>query len=123
MIIPKIQTKVNSNFWLSAPLVLFPVRSSARFSKCSDPVLTLILTLAAIRDPNNDDFGLFESGAIVSYLIDRYDTSHALSDGSSSETLKLQQWFHLQASRQRACFAAATWYVLQIFCMLFKPPF
>ena len=108
---------------MPAPLVLFLIRSSTRFSKCLDAVLTLILMLAAISDPNNDNFALFESGAIVSYLIARYDKSRALSCGSSSEAFKLQQWVYLQASRQRACLSAAARYALQHVYMLFKPRF
>ena len=108
---------------MPAPLVYFLVRNWIRFSKCSDAVLTLIITLAAISDPNNDNFALFESGTIVSYLIARYDKSHALSCGSSSEAFKLQQWVYLQASRQRACLSAAARYALQYVYMLFKPRF
>ena len=86
-------------------------------------MLTLILTLAAISDPNCHDVALFESGPIVSYLVVRYDTSYALSYKSSSERLKLEQWVHYQASRQRACVVAVAWYALQNAFVLFKPPF
>lgn len=66
--------------------------------------------LAAIIDPNND-ITLFESGAIVSYLITTYDSSNSLTYTSSPETFQLQQWAYFQASGQGPYFGQAAWYV------------
>ncbi|KAI9811839.1 MAG: glutathione S- transferase, nitrogen catabolite repression regulator [Pycnora praestabilis] len=64
----------------------------------------------AIVDPNNNDFSLWESGAIVEYLIDRYDTKAALTYTSSPEKYLLQQWLHFQMSGQGPYFGQAAWF-------------
>ncbi|CAD6581305.1 MAG: hypothetical protein ASARMPRED_000578 [Alectoria sarmentosa] len=66
--------------------------------------------LPAIIDPNNDDITLFESGAIVSYLIATYDKSSALTYTSSPERFQLQQWSYFQASGQGPYFGQAAWF-------------
>ena len=77
---------------------------------------------AAIIDPNNDDITLFESGAIVSYLIATYDKSSALTYTSSPERFQLQQWSYFQASGQGPYFGQAAWYVSISIKTLSKPP-
>lgn len=61
----------------------------------------------AIVDPNNGDFVLWESGAIVEYLVDRYDGEGKLSfvgGGKDSQEEKwrweCKQWLHFQMSGQ-----------------------
>lgn len=73
-------------------------------------MLTLVFTLAAIIDPNTD-ITLFESGAIVSYLITTYDNSNSLTYTSSPEKFHLEQWAYFQASGQGPYFGQAAWYV------------
>lgn len=73
-------------------------------------MLNLVITLAAIIDPNTN-ITLFESGAIVSYLITTYDKSNSLTYTSSPETFHLQQWAYFQASGQGPYFGQAAWYV------------
>ena len=68
----------------------------------------------AIIDPNTD-ITLWESGAIVSYLVATYDKSDKLTYASSPEKFQLQQWSYFQASGQGPYFGQAAWYVL------FKP--
>lgn len=56
--------------------------------------------LPAIYDPNTD-LTLWESGAIVLYLIARYDTEHKLSfPVGSNEAFLAQQWLFFQATGQ-----------------------
>ena len=76
-----------------------------------EPMLTLMFTLPAIIDPNNDSIILFESAAIVSYLIATYDKSNALTYTSVPEMFHLQQWSYFQASGQGPYFGQAAWYV------------
>lgn len=56
--------------------------------------------LPAIYDPNTD-LTLWESGAIVLYLVSRYDTEHRLSfPPGSNEAFLAHQWLFFQASGQ-----------------------
>lgn len=56
--------------------------------------------LPAIEDPNND-FTIWESGACVLYLVDRYDKDHKISfPHGSKEAYLAQQWLIFQASGQ-----------------------
>ena len=73
-------------------------------------MLSSVFTFAAIIDPNTD-ITLFESGAIVSYLITTYDKSNSVTYTSSPETFQLQQWAYFQASGQGPYFGQAAWYV------------
>ncbi|KAK3293727.1 glutathione S-transferase [Chaetomium fimeti] len=67
--------------------------------------------LPAIRDPNNSDFTLWESGAIVEYLVERYDTDRKLSFApGTSEAYLAKQWLFFQASGQGPYFGQATWF-------------
>lgn len=66
--------------------------------------------LPAIYDPNTD-LTLWESGAIVLYLIDRYDTEHKLSfPAGTNEAYLTQQWLFFQASGQGPYYGQAMWF-------------
>jgi len=65
----------------------------------------------AIIDPNTD-IVLFESGAIVAYLIDTYDKENKLNYPSSPEKYQLLQWSFFQASGQGPYFGQAAWFNL-----------
>ncbi|KAH6843246.1 glutathione S-transferase [Chaetomium sp. MPI-CAGE-AT-0009] len=67
--------------------------------------------LPAIRDPNNSDLILWESGAIIEYLMERYDTDRRLSFApGTSEAYLTKQWLFFQASGQGPYFGQATWF-------------
>jgi glutathione S-transferase len=54
--------------------------------------------LPAIYDPNTD-LTLWESGAIIEYLIERYDTTHKLSFApGTAETYHAKQWLFFQTT-------------------------
>ena len=56
--------------------------------------------IPAIYDPNTD-LTLWESGAIVLYLIERYDTEHKISfPAGSNEEVLAKQWLFFQVSGQ-----------------------
>ncbi|KXH61187.1 hypothetical protein CSAL01_09628 [Colletotrichum salicis] len=55
--------------------------------------------LPAIKDPNTG-ITLWESGAIVEYLVETYDDAGALSLTSQEDRLLLKQWLHFQVSGQ-----------------------
>ena len=70
--------------------------------------LTYLLP-TAIKDPNTG-ITLWESGAIVSYLIDTYDKEHKLAYTTTPEKYLLEQWSYFQASGQGPYFGQCAWY-------------
>ncbi|KAJ5938240.1 glutathione S-transferase [Penicillium verhagenii] len=63
----------------------------------------------AIIDPNTG-LTLWESGAIVQYLIDTYDKDHKISFDSGPEKYQQVQWSYFQASGQGPYFGQAAWF-------------
>ncbi|KAF2154358.1 glutathione S-transferase [Myriangium duriaei CBS 260.36] len=62
-----------------------------------------------IEDPNTG-LTLWESGAILEYLIETYDKSHTFAYTSSPEKFYLQQWLHFQMSGQGPYFGQKVWF-------------
>ncbi|KAF6805702.1 glutathione s-transferase ii, partial [Colletotrichum musicola] len=67
----------------------------------------------AIMDPNNDDLILWESGAIVEYLVETYDKEGKLSLPGNREKWLLKQYLHFQMSGQGPYFGQAVWFYRQ----------
>jgi len=66
--------------------------------------------LPAIRDPNTG-ITLWESGAIVEYLIERYDTKHELSFAPGTEEYyHAKQWLFFQTTGQAPYFGQLAWF-------------
>lgn len=66
--------------------------------------------LPAIHDPNTD-ITLWESGAILLYLVDKYDPDHRISFASGTpEWHHAQQWLFFQASGQGPYYGQAAWF-------------
>lgn len=66
--------------------------------------------LPAIHDPNTD-LTLWESGAILEYLIERYDTERKLSFApGSNEAALARQWLYFQVSGQGPYYGQAVWF-------------
>jgi glutathione S-transferase len=63
----------------------------------------------AIEDPNTG-ITLWESGAIIEYLSETYDTNHSLSFASSLEKYLVKQWLYFQVSGQGPYFGQAAWF-------------
>ncbi|KAM0415938.1 hypothetical protein ACHAPT_013091 [Fusarium lateritium] len=63
----------------------------------------------AIVDPNTD-LTLWESGAIVQYLIEVYDTENKLTYETLRERHTLHQYLHFQMSGQGPYFGQAGWF-------------
>jgi glutathione S-transferase len=84
------------------------------FADVKQPAYTAINPngrLPAIRDPNNGDLTLWESGAIIDYLTERYDTDRRLSFApGSSEAYHARQWLFFQTTGQGPYFGQATWF-------------
>ncbi|KAF2792946.1 glutathione S-transferase [Melanomma pulvis-pyrius CBS 109.77] len=65
----------------------------------------------AIHDPNTN-ITLWESGAIVTYLIDQYDTEKKLTYDTFPEKYHLVQWQHFQASGHGPYLGQAAWFLM-----------
>lgn len=64
----------------------------------------------AILDPNTD-VTLWESGAIIEYLVAKYDKDHHISfPVDSAEYYQAKQWLHFQMSGQGPYFGQAVWF-------------
>jgi glutathione S-transferase len=67
-----------------------------------------LLTFAAIKDPNKD-LTLWESGAIILYLIEQYDKKGLLTCESMQDKQLLNQWLMFQMSGQGPYFGQCGW--------------
>ncbi|KAJ5647514.1 Glutathione transferase [Penicillium lividum] len=66
----------------------------------------------AIEDPNTG-ITLWESGAILEYLVETYDKDHKISFAAGSQDYFLaKQWLHFQMSGQGPYFGQAVWFTL-----------
>ena len=66
--------------------------------------------LPTIEDPNTG-LTLWESGAIVEYLVEHYDKSNNISfPPGSNEAALAKQWSYFQASGQGAYYGQAAWF-------------
>jgi len=65
----------------------------------------------AIEDPNTG-LKLWESGAIIEYLLDTYDTTNKLSYTTSPEKYDAKCWFHFQTSGQGPYYGQRAWFAL-----------
>jgi glutathione S-transferase len=66
----------------------------------------------AIEDPNTG-VTLWESGAIIEYLVETYDKQHNISFASGSkEYYEAKQWLYYQVSGQGPYFGQAVWFTL-----------
>ncbi|KAJ5145688.1 uncharacterized protein N7515_000252 [Penicillium bovifimosum] len=64
----------------------------------------------AIEDPNTD-ITLWESGAIVEYLVETYDKQNSISFAPGSKDYYFaKQWLHFQMSGQGPYFGQAFWF-------------
>ena len=65
-----------------------------------------------IEDPNTG-ITLWESGAIIEYLVETYDKQHKFSFASGSkESYEAKQWLYYQVSGQGPYFGQAMWFAL-----------
>ena len=66
----------------------------------------------AIEDPNTG-ITLWESGAIIEYLVETYDKQHNISFApGSKEYYETKQWLYYQVSGQGPYFGQAVWFTL-----------
>jgi glutathione S-transferase len=66
--------------------------------------------IPSVQDPNTG-ITLWESGAIIEYLVERYDTNHRLSFAlGTAESYHAKQWLFFQSSGQGPYFGQFTWF-------------
>lgn len=75
---------------------------------CYTQTDTLVISVPCIEDPNTG-ITIWESGAIILYLVDEYDTQSKISIKSKPEKYLLQQWLMFQVSGQGPYFGQAAW--------------
>lgn len=66
-----------------------------------------------IVDPNNDNFTLWESGAIIEYLVETYDALGTLTLEDRKSRWLLRQYLHFQMSGQGPYYGQAVWFYKQ----------
>ncbi|KAI0670748.1 glutathione S-transferase [Trametes maxima] len=67
--------------------------------------------IPTLIDHENNDFAIWESNAIILYLVDKYDTEHKFSVENFEERAQLLQWLFFQASGQGPYFGQAAHFV------------
>ncbi|KAL1862173.1 hypothetical protein Plec18170_000998 [Paecilomyces lecythidis] len=66
----------------------------------------------ALEDPNTG-ITIWESGAILEYLVDTYDKQHTISfSAGSKEYYESKQWLYYQVSGQGPYFGQAAWFTI-----------
>ncbi|EPS97014.1 glutathione S-transferase C-terminal-like protein [Fomitopsis schrenkii] len=68
--------------------------------------------IPTLIDHSNGDFVIWESGAILQYLVDMYDTEHKISVSDIKEKYHQLQWLFFQASGQGPYYGQASWFIL-----------
>ncbi|KAI0713200.1 thioredoxin-like protein [Fomitopsis betulina] len=66
--------------------------------------------IPTLIDHSNADFVIWESCAIMQYLVDRYDTAHRISVAGADE--HQLQWLFFQASGQGPYYGQASWFLV-----------
>ncbi|KAK7748667.1 Transcriptional regulator ure2 [Cytospora paraplurivora] len=67
--------------------------------------------IQAIEEPNTD-ITIWESGAIINYLIEVYDKKHVPRYETLKERHRCNQWLHFQVSGQGPYFGQAGWFTV-----------
>lgn len=68
--------------------------------------------LPSIQDPNTD-LTLWESGAIIEYLTEKYDNDHKLSfEAGTAEAYHARQWLFFQTTGQGPYYGQAMWFII-----------
>ncbi|GJE88619.1 glutathione S-transferase [Phanerochaete sordida] len=69
--------------------------------------------IPAIIDHKNNDFIVWESNALIQYLVDKYDTGRKVSVAPGTDAYYTQlQWLYFQASGQGPYFGQAAWFMV-----------
>ncbi|RHZ43422.1 uncharacterized protein CDV56_101487 [Aspergillus thermomutatus] len=95
------------------PIILYGHRAGPNPRKVAMPAFERINPngrVPAIED-SNTGITLWESGAIIEYLVERYDPSLTISfPPGSAESHHARQWLYFQSSGQGRYFGQAVWF-------------
>lgn len=84
------------------------------FSDVKNPEYTAINPngrLPTIKDPNNNDIIVWESGAIIEYLLEKYDPEHKLGfTPGTPDSYHAKQYLFFQVSGQGPYFGQYAWF-------------
>ncbi|TFY68563.1 hypothetical protein EVJ58_g939 [Rhodofomes roseus] len=67
--------------------------------------------IPTLIDHANDEFAIWESNAIITYLVDNYDPERKISAADPREKWQQLQWLIFQASGQGPYFGQAYWFM------------
>jgi len=67
--------------------------------------------IPTLVDHHNGDFVIWESNAILTYLVERYDPEHKLSVADADEKFIQLQWLFFQGTGQGPYFGQAGWFM------------
>lgn len=67
--------------------------------------------IPAVVDHGNNDFVLWESNAIIEYILAKYDTENKLSFPDFENQQYMRQWLYFQASGQGPYYGQAVWFL------------
>ncbi|EKM50622.1 uncharacterized protein PHACADRAFT_129976 [Phanerochaete carnosa HHB-10118-sp] len=69
--------------------------------------------IPALIDHGNNDFVIWESNAIIQYIVDKYDKERKISFAPGTEEYYTQlQWLYFQGSGQGPYFGQLVWFIL-----------
>ncbi|GJE90965.1 glutathione S-transferase family protein [Phanerochaete sordida] len=67
----------------------------------------------ALIDHTNNDFTIWESNAILQYLVDKYDKARTISIAPGTDEYYIQlQWLYFQGSGQGPYYGQLAWFIL-----------
>ncbi|RPA90165.1 glutathione S-transferase [Choiromyces venosus 120613-1] len=66
--------------------------------------------LPALVDHSNNDFAIWESGAIMQYIVQKYDKEHKLLFDNFEDNMRVEQWLMFQMSGQGPYYGQAAWF-------------
>ncbi|KAE8383066.1 glutathione S-transferase [Aspergillus bertholletiae] len=95
---------------LSLPYTIDPIP----FSEVKSPAFLAVNPngrVPALHDPNTG-LTIWESGAIIEYLVDRYDTARRISfEPGTPDFYLAKQWLHFQMSGQGPYYGQMSWFI------------
>ncbi|KAH9854709.1 glutathione S-transferase C-terminal-like protein [Lenzites betulinus] len=68
--------------------------------------------IPTLIDHKNNDFVVWESDAIMTYLVEKYDPEGKISVKTFEEKIQQLQWLFFQASGQGPYFGQAAWFIM-----------
>ncbi|KAG0124137.1 glutathione S-transferase [Tuber indicum] len=64
----------------------------------------------SLIDHSNNDFTIWESGAIMQYIVQKYDREHKLLFDNFEDNMHVEQWLMFQMSGQGPYYGQAAWF-------------